>query len=52
MDAEPFERFNDVVFSSWHKTRRVGVFDAEHEVATMLASEEIVVERGANAADV
>ena len=52
MDAEPFERFNDVVFSSWHKTRRVGVFDAEHEVATMLASEKIVVERGANAADV
>ena len=52
LDAEPFERFNDVVLSSWHKTRGVGVFDAEHEVATMLASKEIVVERGANAADV
>ena len=52
LDAEPFERFNDIVLSSWHKTRGVGVFDAEHEVATMLASEKIVVERGANAADV
>lgn len=52
VDAEPFERFDDVVFSTRYKTRRVGVFDAENKVATVLASEEIVVERGANAANV
>ncbi len=34
------------------RARRVGVFDAQHEVAAALAREEVVVQRGARAAQV
>ena len=50
LDAQPSETLYDIVFGSGHKACGVGVFDAENEVATVLACKQIVVEGGAYAA--
>ena len=49
--AEPFERFDDVIFGSRHKAVRVGIFNAEHHFASMLTGKKVVIERGAHTAD-
>ena len=51
LDAEPLERLDDVFLCSRHEAARVGVFNAEDEVAAMLTGKEVVVERGTNTAD-
>ena len=50
-DAQPLERLDDVFLCSRHEAARVGVFNAEDEVAAMLTGKEVVVERGTNTAD-
>ena len=50
-DAEPFEGLNDVFLRSWNETGRVGIFDAEDEVSTMLTREKIIVQGCADATD-
>ena len=52
LDAEPAERFDDILLSARYETVGVGVLDAEYEVAAVLASEEIVVQCCAHATDV
>ena len=44
LDAEPAERLDDVFLGSGYQSRRVGIFDAEHEVAAMLAGKQIVIQ--------
>ena len=43
LDAEPSERFDDILFCSWHETARIGVLNAEHQVAAMLTGKQIIV---------
>ena len=52
LDAQPLERLDDILFCSRDKARGVGVFDAEHEVAAMLARKQVIIECGTYAADV
>ena len=51
LDAEPAERLQDIFLGSGHEACRVGVLDAEDELAAVLAGEEIVVQSCADAAD-
>ena len=51
LDAEPLERLDDVLLRTGNEAVGVGVLNAEHEVAAVLARKEIVVERGAHTAD-
>ena len=50
--AEPSERLEDIVFRARNEAVGVGVFDAEHEVAAVLACKEIVIEGCADTSDV
>ena len=50
--AEPSERLEDIVFRAGNEAVGVGVFDAEHEVAAVLACKEIVIEGCADTSDV
>ena len=43
-NAAPIQRFTDVVFCSFNKTRLVGVLDAEDEGAAVLLGKEVVVQ--------
>ena len=52
LDTQPLERLDDVLFCSRHETCGVGVFDAEHKVAAMLACKQVIIECGTYAADV
>ena len=51
-NAEPLEGFDDIFLSSRHESGRVRIFDAEEHVASMLTSEEIIIEGGTNTANV
>ena len=51
-EPEPFETAQDALVGVARRTRRVGILDAEHENAVVLARVEIVVERGPRPADV
>ena len=51
LNAQPLEGFDDILLCARHKAGGVGVFDAENEVAAVLAGEKIVVEGGTHAAD-
>ena len=44
LDTQPSERFDDILFSTRNKALRVGIFNSKNEIATMLTSEEIVIE--------
>ena len=48
----PGERVENVFLRSRHEPLRVGVFDAEDEVSAVLAGEQVVVQRRADAAHV
>ena len=52
LDAEPFERFQDILLSSRNETMRVCILNSEHELATMLASKQIIIEGGTNTTNV
>ena len=52
VDAQPSETLDDVFLGPRHEARGVRILDAKHHFAAMLASEEIVVECCAHAADV
>ena len=43
-NAAPIQRFTDVVFGSFDKTRLVGVLDAEDEGAAVLFGKEVIVQ--------
>ena len=51
-DAEPVHGLDDVLFGAGHEAAAVGVFDAQDHLAAEVAGEEVVVESGADAADV
>ena len=42
-NAQPFKRFKNIFFCTWHKTIRVGIFDTEYQIATMLTSKQVVI---------
>ena len=42
--AAPFQALDDVLLGPWDETLAVGVFDAQQEVATVVAREEVVVQ--------
>ena len=46
LDAQPLERFDDVIFGSWHKTVGVGILDSQQNLATILLGEQVVVQCG------
>ena len=50
-DAEPCQRLDDIFFGTGHKALAVSIFDAENQFAAMLFGEQIIVEAGANPAD-
>ena len=52
LDSEPAERLDDVVFGSGNEAVGVGIFNAEHQIAAMLACEKVVVQCCTNATDV
>ena len=52
LDAEPLERLDDIILCAGHKAGGVGILDTEHEVAAVLTGKQIVVQRGANTANV
>ena len=43
LDAAPIERFNNILFGSWHETRLVGVLNTENHFATVLLGKQIVI---------
>ncbi len=43
LDAQPFESLDDVILGSGNEAIAVGVLNAEHQIAAMLACEKIVV---------
>ena len=49
---DPTQGVYDVTFRAGHITALVGVFDAQDELATVFARQQIVVQSGAHAADV
>ena len=49
-DSKPCKCFVYVVFSSGHKTLRVGIFDSQNHCATVLPCKKIVIKRRAYAA--
>ena len=51
LDTQPAEGFDDIFLGSRHKARRVCILDAEHQVAPMLAGEQIVVQCRAHTAN-
>ena len=51
LDAQPLEGLDDIGLGLWHKARGVGVFNAEHQVASVLTCKQVVVQSGAYAAD-
>ena len=51
-NAAPIQRFTDVVFGSFDKTRLVGVLDAEDEGAAVLLGKEVIVQGRAHPAHV
>ena len=50
-DAAPGERAEDVLLGSRHETLGVGVLDAQDHGASVFAGEQVVIERGADPAD-
>ena len=52
LDAAPTQRLHDVLLSTRNEPLRVGILDAEDHRAAVLACEEVVVQCGADAADV
>ena len=52
LDTQPLERLNNVVFCSWNKAVRVGIFNTEEDFAAVTFGEQVVVECGTNTTDV
>ena len=46
LDTEPTERLNDIVFGTRNETMRIGILNTEHQIATMLACKEIIIQCG------
>ena len=51
LNAKPFERLNDILLGSRNKTRGVGIFYTEYQVAAMLAGKQVIIECGTYAAN-
>ena len=49
--AQPFERFDNVFLCTGNKTPRVGIFNAENQIAAMLTGKKIIVQRGTDTSD-
>ena len=52
LDVQPLERFKDVLLGSRHETVRVGVLNSENKIALMLTGKQVIIQCGANAANV
>ena len=52
LDAQPLESFNDVGLGLGHEARSVGVLNAEHQVAAMLACKQVVIQGSAHTTNV
>ena len=52
LDAKPAERFDDIILGSGNKTIAVGVLDAEHQVAVVLAGEQVIIQGCTHASNV
>ena len=52
LDAEPLERLEDVLLGTRYKTLAVGVLNTEQELAAVLTSKKIIIQTGADTADV
>ena len=52
LDAQPFERLDDILLCPWYKTVGVCVLDTEHQVTAMLACEQIIIKGSPHTTDV
>ena len=52
VNAQPFERLDDVGLGTGNKPMGVGVFDTENQVAMVLLGKQVVIESGTDSADV
>ena len=50
-DTTPFERLHNILLGSGNEALRVGILDTQDEFTAFLASKQIVIQRGTNAAD-
>ena len=51
LDAQPFERLNDILLGTRHKTVGVGVLNTEHQIAAMLLGKQVIIQGGAHSAN-
>ena len=51
LDAQPLETLNDIFLCPRHEARRVGILDAEYQVAAMLAGKQIIIQCSTHAAN-
>ena len=52
LDTQPLERFQDIFFGSRHETMRICILNTEHQLTSMLASKQIIIQSGTNTANV
>jgi hypothetical protein len=52
LNAEPSERFGDILFGSRDEACGVGIFNTEQHVAAVLTSEQIIKQGSADTTDV
>ena len=52
LDAQPLERFNDILLGSRYKAVTVSILDTENKVAAMLAGQQIVIQGGTDSTNV
>ena len=51
LNAQPSKGFDDIFLCSGHEALRIGIFNTEHQIATVLTGKEIVVEGRSYASD-
>ena len=44
LQSQPAERFYDILLSTRYKTGGVGIFNAENEIAAMLAGKKVIIQ--------
>src|SRR5574344_250801 len=51
LNSQPFERFQNILFSTWYKTVAVCIFYPEYQITAMLTGEQIIIQSGTDTAD-
>ena len=51
LDAQPFERLDDILLGTRHETVGIGVLNTEHQIAAMLACKKEIIQGGTYATD-